>query len=566
MTVIADPPLAARAAVEVPPTPARLPIRGRAIRTRWFSVRLDPRAIGVCVVLAIVIVVVGCWSISVGDFPIPMSDVIATLLGHPTADSEFIVGTLRLPRVLVAVGVGAAFGMSGAIFQALVRNPLGSPDIIGFNAGAALGAVVMIVYVGGSSTQIAMGAVAGGFIAAVLVYLLAWKHGVKAYRLVLVGIGAGFAIEALIDFLITRARITDVQRAAVWLTGSLNGRSWEHVRVVWLALLVLGPLAIVMQRSLDRLELGDDMAAALGLRVSRSKLALVCVGVALAALGVAAAGPIAFVAFVAGPDRPSPRALTGRVHRARRVRRRTGRRRRRPRRTSRDGTDRTARRDHDRGDRRAVPALAAHAPGPNRSIVSTVNLRETSGETGGDRLRVEGVRLSYDDRTIIDGLSLSVPDGKITVIVGPNACGKSTLLRALARLLRPSSGHVILDGEQIHRLPTKEVARRLGLLPQTPIAPEGILVVDLVARGRTPHQKLFQQWSEADERAVRTALEATSSMELADRPVDELSGGQRQRVWIALTLAQETDLLLLDEPTTFLDIAHQIDVLDLVEN
>ncbi len=190
---------------------------------------------------------------------------------------------------------------------------------------------------------------------------------------------------------------------------------------------------------------------------------------------------------------------------------------------------------------------------------------ETSGEITGDRLRAEGVRLSYDDRTIIDGLSLSVPDGKVTVIVGPNACGKSTLLRALARLLRPSSGHVILDGEQIHRLPTKEVARRLGLLPQTPIAPEGILVVDLVARGRTPHQKLFQQWSESDERAVRSALEATSSMELAGRSVDELSGGQRQRVWIALTLAQETDLLLLDEPTTFLDIAHQIDVLDLVE-
>ena len=174
-------------------------------------------------------------------------------------------------------------------------------------------------------------------------------------------------------------------------------------------------------------------------------------------------------------------------------------------------------------------------------------------------------RLAYDDHVIIDSLSLSIPDGKVTVIVGPNACGKSTLLRALARLLRPSTGHVILDGELIHRLPTKEVARRLGLLPQTPIAPEGILVVDLVARGRTPHQKLFQQWSESDERAVHAALEATSSMDLADRPVDELSGGQRQRVWIAMTLAQETDLLLLDEPTTFLDIAHQIDVLDLCE-
>ena len=393
-------------------------------------------------------------------------------------------------------------------------------------------------------------------------YLLAWKHGVKAYRLVLVGIGAGFAIEALIDFLITRARITDVQRAAVWLTGSLNGRSWEHVRVVWPALLVLGPLAIVMQRSLDRLELGDDMAAALGLRVSRSKLALVCVGVALAALGVAAAGPIAFVAFVAGPiarrlvRSPGacivPAAFVGALVvviadlAARRI---------------------MAPTELPVGIMTAVigapvPALAADAPGPNRSIVSTST---TSGRTSGDRLRAEGVRLAYDDRTIIDGLTLSVPDGKVTVIVGPNACGKSTLLRALARLLRPSTGHVILDGEQIHRLPTKEVARRLGLLPQTPIAPEGILVVDLVARGRTPHQKLFQQWSEADERAVRSALEATSSMELADRAVDELSGGQRQRVWIAMTLAQETDLLLLDEPTTFLDIAHQIDVLDLVE-
>ncbi len=301
MTLVVEPPVTTTVDRRSAVRPAHLPIRGRVIRTRWFSVRVDPRAISVCLVLTGLIVVVGCWSISVGDFPIPMRDVIATLLGNPTKDSEFIVGTLRLPRVLVAIGVGAAFGMSGAIFQALVRNPLGSPDIIGFNSGAALGAVVMIVYVGGSSTQVAMGAILGGFLAAVAVYLLSWKRGVKAYRLVLVGIGAGFAIEAFIDYLITRANIYDVQRAAVWMTGSLNGRSWDQVRIVGYALLVLGPLAIVMQRSLDRLELGDDTAAALGLRVSRSKFALVCVGVALAALGVAAAGPIAFVAFVAGP-------------------------------------------------------------------------------------------------------------------------------------------------------------------------------------------------------------------------------------------------------------------------
>jgi iron complex transport system ATP-binding protein len=180
------------------------------------------------------------------------------------------------------------------------------------------------------------------------------------------------------------------------------------------------------------------------------------------------------------------------------------------------------------------------------------------------RLQADAVTLRYEDLTVIEGLDLAIPDGAITAIIGPNACGKSTLLKALARLLRPTGGQVVLDGEQIHRLPTKEVARHLGLLPQTPIAPQGILVVDLVARGRSPHQKLFQQWSEADERAVAAALAATSTTELAERAVDELSGGQRQRVWIAMALAQETELLLLDEPTTFLDIAHQIDVLDLV--
>jgi len=181
-----------------------------------------------------------------------------------------------------------------------------------------------------------------------------------------------------------------------------------------------------------------------------------------------------------------------------------------------------------------------------------------------NRLSGRSLRLAYDDMIVVDDLSVDIPDGRITTIVGANACGKSTLLRALARLLRPTDGHVILDGEVIQSLPTKEVARRLGLLPQTPIAPEGITVVDLVARGRSPHQKLFQQWSSGDERAVQQALSATSTVELAGRTVDELSGGQRQRVWIAMAIAQETELLLLDEPTTFLDIAHQIDVLDLV--
>lgn len=179
-------------------------------------------------------------------------------------------------------------------------------------------------------------------------------------------------------------------------------------------------------------------------------------------------------------------------------------------------------------------------------------------------LAAEAVTLGYGDRTIVDGLDLEVPPGRITSIVGANGCGKSTLLRALARLISPRSGRIVLDGRALHGRPSKDVARTLGLLPQSPTAPEGIAVADLVGRGRHPHQKLLARWSERDYRAVAEALAATGTADLADRSVDELSGGQRQRVWIAMALAQETDILLLDEPTTFLDVAHQVEVLDLL--
>lgn len=175
-----------------------------------------------------------------------------------------------------------------------------------------------------------------------------------------------------------------------------------------------------------------------------------------------------------------------------------------------------------------------------------------------------GLCLAYDDVIVVDGLSLTIPTGQVTVIVGANACGKSTLLRGLARLLRPKAGTVLLDGEDIARLPTRQVATRLGILPQQPIAPEGITVADLVARGRHPHQRWMRQFTAEDEAAVASALEATETAALADRSVDELSGGQKQRVWIALALAQGTPLMLLDEPTTFLDLAHQVEVLDLL--
>ncbi|MFG3436308.1 ABC transporter ATP-binding protein [Nonomuraea sp. NPDC047897] len=184
-------------------------------------------------------------------------------------------------------------------------------------------------------------------------------------------------------------------------------------------------------------------------------------------------------------------------------------------------------------------------------------------DTHGNRLRAHDLSLRYGERVVAENLSIDIPDGSLTIIVGPNACGKSTLLRALARLLEPERGSVILDGQDISRYPSKEVARRLGLLPQASIAPDGITVADLVARGRFPHQRFLRQWSTDDDVAVTNALERTNTSELATRYVDELSGGQRQRVWLAMALAQETPLLLLDEPTTYLDITHQVEVLDL---
>ncbi|KQT98297.1 ABC transporter ATP-binding protein [Sanguibacter sp. Leaf3] len=179
-------------------------------------------------------------------------------------------------------------------------------------------------------------------------------------------------------------------------------------------------------------------------------------------------------------------------------------------------------------------------------------------------LVAEDLVLGYGDRTVIDGLDLLVPPGQVTAIVGANACGKSTLLRSMSRLLSPRGGQVLLDGKQVHKTPAKQLARTLGLLPQSPVAPEGITVADLVGRGRHPHQGMLSRWSAADDAAVAEALDATETAGLADRPVDELSGGQRQRVWIAMALAQQTDVLLLDEPTTFLDVSHQVEVLDLL--
>lgn len=262
-------------------------------------VRVERRTLGVCIGLAAAIAGATAVSVSVGDFPLPLRDVVPAILGFGNPDSDFIVRTLRLPRALTGALVGAAFGLSGAIFQSVARNALASPDVIGITAGASAAAVAVIVWVGGGALVVSTGALAGALLTAATIYLLAYKRGVAGYRLVLIGIGIAAVLSALTSYLLTRAQIFEVQRATVWLTGSLNGRGWEHVRPVGLALVILLPVTLALGRQLRLLELGDDTAKGLGARVEPARGGLIAAGVGLAAIATASAGPIAFVALVA---------------------------------------------------------------------------------------------------------------------------------------------------------------------------------------------------------------------------------------------------------------------------
>lgn len=269
----------------------------RSGRFGW-STRVHARAVVVTAVAAATGFVVLCWSLAVGDFPIPVVDVVATLFGGGDEDSAFIVRTLRLPRGLTGLLVGAAFGLAGAIFQRLARNPLASPDVVGINAGAAAAAVFVIVQLDGTTAEVTVAALLGALVTSVGVYLLAYKRGVTGYRFVLVGIGVTAVLGSVTSYLLTRAEIFDAQRATVWLTGSLNGRGWEHVRPVGLALVVLVPVVLALAGQLRLLELGDDTAKGLGARVELVRGSLLLSATGLAAVATASAGPIGFVALV----------------------------------------------------------------------------------------------------------------------------------------------------------------------------------------------------------------------------------------------------------------------------
>ncbi|AWE49507.1 hypothetical protein DC008_07110 [Streptomyces nigra] len=272
----------------------------RALRTPGgLSVRLDVRALTVVVVLLAAALAAGVLLIGTGEFPIGTQDVVRTLLGDGNPGQELVVIDLRLPRVLVALLVGASLGLGGALFQALSRNPLGSPDILGLSQGATAGALVVIVLVAGDARQVTLGALAGGLATGLAIYLLAWKRGVHGYRLVLVGIGMSAIMTAVNGYLLTKADMVDAARAVVWMTGSLSGRDWEQVWPLLALCAVLVPLVLGNGRALRMMEMGDDVSYALGVRVERVRLLLMLAAVLLTAAATAAAGPVSFVALTA---------------------------------------------------------------------------------------------------------------------------------------------------------------------------------------------------------------------------------------------------------------------------
>ncbi|MFI9745895.1 FecCD family ABC transporter permease [Streptomyces sp. NPDC052494] len=263
------------------------------------SVRYEPRAALSVLGLLVLTVAVAVVLIGTGDFPMTPGEVVDTLLGKGTVVQEFAVMDLRLPRVLVAVLVGAALAVGGAVFQSVSRNPLGSPDVIGFGQGATVGALAVIVLFRGDAAAAAGGAVVGGLVTGVTIYLLAWKKGVHGYRLVLVGIGAAAMLTSVIHYLITKADLVDATRATVWMTGSLDGRDWSQFWPLFAVCCVLLPLVLGHGRALRMLEMGDDAAYALGVRVERTRIVLMASAVLLVAVATSAAGPIVFVSLSA---------------------------------------------------------------------------------------------------------------------------------------------------------------------------------------------------------------------------------------------------------------------------
>lgn len=370
--------------------------------------------------------------------------------------------------------------------------------------------------------------------------------------MIIIGIGVRAMLVAFNTWLLLKASLETALTAGLWNAGSLNGLTWAKTSPSAPIIILMLIAAALLVRRMRLLEMGDDTACALGVSVERSRLLMMLVAVVLTAAATALAGANFLYCFSRATHCPSHqwhRSLGADPGGAVRGVVTAGGRSLRP--TTVYAVSTSGWRRY-RQPRRYLPY---------RLVNSGVSQKMTESVA---RLRGEQLTLGYGKYTVAENLTVEIPDGHFTAIIGPNGCGKSTLLRTLSRLMTPAHGHVWLDGEHIQHYASKEVARRIGLLAQNATTPGDITVQELVARGRYPHQPLFTRWRKEDEDAVTKAMQATGITHLADQSVDTLSGGQRQRAWIAMVLAQETAIMLLDEPTTWLDISHQIDLLELL--
>ncbi|MEM6672547.1 MAG: iron chelate uptake ABC transporter family permease subunit [Planctomycetota bacterium] len=489
--------------------------------------------------------------------------------------STVVVWSVRLPRAVAALFVGAALAVSGAIFQAITRNDLASPYILGVSSGAGLTVLLVLVFASALLPVLPLLAAAGAGAAFLVVYGLAWQGGTSSVRLVLAGVVVGSILGSIqLAVFLFAEDLETVQGAIAWTAGSLVGVDWPSVMraAPWIAALLVGTL--FASRQLDVLSLGDAMASGLGMPIERTRFLLAAVGVTLAATSVTIAGTVGFVGLILPHV---SRNIVGAEHRRVLITSAAG-----------GGTlllvaDTAARLAFSPVQvpvgiftgilgggyflflmrRSMLVGVADARPGGGRErrTAPTDPRRESSSEG----LEARSLTIGYGrGAPVVDDASLLAPAGRITAIVGPNGSGKSTIVRGLARQLTARSGSVSHDGEELLSMGRRDLARRLAVLQQEHDARPPLTVEALVMHGRHPHRRLFGRPSDADRAAVTKALERTGIGDLRERRMASLSGGQCQLAWLAMALAQETSVLILDEPTTFLDIAHQHELLALL--
>ncbi len=540
-------------------------------------------------VLAVLIAAVA--AISTGTQTGPAATLATLFAGAPDDLTATIVFNVRVPRVLVALAAGASLGVSGLLLQVALRNPLAAPEIVGVSSGAVLGAVAALSFgliEGTAPAGIVAAATLGGLTAAALLWIVAGGSRAQPAELAVLGVVVAAALAGATALLITLDPAS-LGGAVRWLIGSLNGRTWPHWALVWPWALLWIAVAWLLAAVSTVLLTGDGPASSLGVRPPRARIVLVGVAVALAAGAVAVVGAVAFIGLLvphvawvlAGADlrRTVPVAVLGGAAAL----------------TAADALAQAATRYGPAlgtGGEFALPvgavtafggglmliALASRShltaetgritSGPRRrSRLSVLSRRRAAPPPGGDghtAVAFDGISVGFGDRTVLEQVDLRIGAGELVVLAGVNGCGKSTLLRLAGGSLTPGGGRVLLHGRDVGDYRPRELARQLAVLHQHAPAVPGLTVRQLVRQGRYPHRGPIGMLRGAEDEICRDSMAEVGVLEFADREVDTLSGGERQRVRLALALAQQTPILLLDEPTTHLDVRHQLEMLDLV--